>query len=367
MNWKPISLTEGLLYRGLAILMIAAHNFCHHVKELPGENEFGFKASRFRDFIHLWISDPLDGIRNTMHFMGHYGVQVFLFLSAYGLSVKYAKTSPAWWPFVKVRIGKLYPTFILAIAAWLLYQGWFLGGPEAMLSMLQKHWVGLITKLTFTSSFFQQYAFSPVGPWWFLSLIAQFYVIYPFLLSFYQKRGDKGLLKLTLVAYLITYCWPHQYFNLFYTVIPHMPEFCLGVYLAGKSELKIKASWLWASAAVYLAGNLFIFLWYPSVLASLILMLALFQWISRQLKSSSPIRKVLAYIGAISMPLFFVNGFMRYPIIGWAKEEQIWWYTLATCGLFLITSIIMASLLYWLEMRFSKWRQARKQARQLES
>ena len=80
--------------RGIAILAIMLHNFCHFNGKIVQENEY-----QFIDFNNdrLWqvLSNPTELLPvHLLSYFGHYGVPVFLFLSGFGLVRKY-ETSPS--------------------------------------------------------------------------------------------------------------------------------------------------------------------------------------------------------------------------------------------------------------------------------
>ena len=77
--------------RGIAILGIFLHNYCHWLGTIVKENEYQFMQYNVSRLAEI-LTHP--DIRLPMHlvsFFGHYGVPVFLFLSAYGLYMKYEK------------------------------------------------------------------------------------------------------------------------------------------------------------------------------------------------------------------------------------------------------------------------------------
>ena len=96
MNTAP---SEGLLtraecnaLRGLAILGIFLHNYCHWLGPIVKENEFQFFEHNV-SWLHRVLGSPdLLLPIHLISFFGHYGVPIFLFLSAYGLERKYAAT-----------------------------------------------------------------------------------------------------------------------------------------------------------------------------------------------------------------------------------------------------------------------------------
>ena len=87
--------TECTAMRGIAILGIMLHNYCHFVKGVAKESEYQFLETRNEYFWQMlndldeWL--PL----HLLSYFGHYGVPVFLFLSGFGLVMKYERQTPS--------------------------------------------------------------------------------------------------------------------------------------------------------------------------------------------------------------------------------------------------------------------------------
>ena len=84
--FKSLSLEDSTFYKGLAILIIIFHNFFHLLNPGIGENEQGFDIQRAERFWHIVTNQTEYFVQALFSFWGHYGVQIFLFLSAYGLT-----------------------------------------------------------------------------------------------------------------------------------------------------------------------------------------------------------------------------------------------------------------------------------------
>lgn len=89
MSTPTLNRTECNALRGLAIIGIFLHNYCHWLGPIVKENEYQY-IQRNVDWLHQVMTSP-DGWlpMHLLSFFGHYGVPVFLFLSAYGLVLKY--------------------------------------------------------------------------------------------------------------------------------------------------------------------------------------------------------------------------------------------------------------------------------------
>lgn len=337
MYWKTLNKIDSSLYKGVAILMIVAHNFMHLFPKLV-ENEFFFKAESFKYFLQLATTQPESIIRISFAFFGHFGVQIFIFLSAYGLTKKYLLHKPDYWMFIWQRIIKIYPSFILAILAWLLVDGWFLRGDFDILGPLRTlQWsIGaLLLKLSLLSNFIPGSAISPVGPWWFIPFIFQFYFTFPFLRSLFIRYGGWGLLSISVGSILFSMLTQGKIGNLnvYVTVLGHLPELCLGIYLANKDakNIKIPKLIIISTLVIFVLGNIYETFWYANHISFLILFLAGFSVLVEHIKEASSIKRLFLYFNSISMPLFLVNGFLRSPFIDWAKDYDQWLVTIVLC------------------------------------
>jgi hypothetical protein len=94
------------LFKGIAILLIVSHNFFHLIKPRMGENEYSFVANIFPRYLNAFLLRPEDTFRLFFSFFGHYGVQMFIFLSAYGLTISFLEKRPRWAQFMFLRIKK---------------------------------------------------------------------------------------------------------------------------------------------------------------------------------------------------------------------------------------------------------------------
>src|SRR5690606_878218 len=95
-TFDPFSKNDTNIIKGLGILMIMFHNFFHLIKPMIGENEFEFSADNFKRFIHFTSSDPFNLFRFASSYLGHYGVQLFIFISSYGLFLGYRNKNIQW-------------------------------------------------------------------------------------------------------------------------------------------------------------------------------------------------------------------------------------------------------------------------------
>ncbi len=367
-----------IFLKGLGILLIAFHNYFHWVHPSPGENEFDFSRQKTINLFHLlgwetanydkgetfWqkvlsvfetFSEPWLVINALSSFFGHYGVPLFVLLSAYGLARGYQDKKYSWLSFLVKRLSKLYPTFLLAIGLLLLL---ILFRKETVPDLA--YFRALLWKLLFIHAFIPKESLSVNGPWWFYSLIVQLYVLFPILLGIHKKFPRFGMAIVTLASIV---------FGLtngldmakglgldYYALFPiHLPQFCLGIFLACSGE---KVRWLWGRWAfcggivLMGLGNWFEWAWHVSFLGSAIVLLIGGLWAERFLRNKFQAGwSLVVFYGGISMTLFAIHGFLRGPFVNLSKtyESTFWTFVFSFCF------VLVATLFAKGVMRFETW------------
>ena len=326
MKWKHLTKEDTALYKGIGILLIAGHNFFHWVDPSTGENEFVFDEGLVKKLAALLVRQPFESINLALSYFGHYGVGIFIFLSGYGLARSRVGGSgegagtPGWFSFMNTRVRKVYPSFVLAVVLYVVFE-YFRTSALPPPDTLKE----LVLKLSLLANFIPDRALSVNGPWWFYSFIFQCYAVFPLLVYVHRKLGPAGLFAtagaglifLAVLGPLLT----GRGVNALHMVVGHLPEFCLGIYLAGRRELKFHGAWLLVAAAIFALGNRFGFAWPFSFLTGLILLLAGLQVIVPMIKKLPAPRAVVAYYGLISMYFFACHGFLRGPFVHVANKH----------------------------------------------
>ena len=225
---------ECTAMRGIAILAIVLHNYCHFISKIVQENEYQFFVSHNEQ---LWqvVTNP-DALLpvHLLSFFGHYGVPVFLFLSGYGLVRKY-ETSDNFCPpvrFVRYSYLKLlrmlFVGFSLFICVDMVTPGRF-----------QFHWDNVIAQLLMYINVLPEpeKTIWP-GIYWFFGLMMELYIVYRLLL--YRRSS-------WIVVALIVVCWLLQAFcdpegetlnRLRYNCIGGLLPFGLGIIAARVRTLR---------------------------------------------------------------------------------------------------------------------------------
>lgn len=114
---KFINKVDTDYYKGMAILMIAIHNYFHVRPGFGLENEMNFSSDKLWRFLNYFSNFDLDHwLAALFGYLGHYGVQVFIFISAYGLSIQYSKAQMSDLSFVARHLKKVYLLMLFGIA-----------------------------------------------------------------------------------------------------------------------------------------------------------------------------------------------------------------------------------------------------------
>lgn len=316
--------------RGIAILAIMLHNYCHFIGRIVQENEYQFFASN-NDKLWQVLSNP-DALLpvHLLSYFGHYGVPVFLFLSGYGLVMKYEKSltpnpSPIGeggygvFRFVRYHYLKLLRMLIVGFTLFLCVDAVTPG-------RFQFHWDNVIAQLLMYINVLP----TPdkiiwPGIYWFFGLMIELYIVYRLLL--YRQKS-------WIVIALIAVCWLLQVFcdpegetlnRLRYNFIGGMLPFGVGI-LAGRyvEHLNIHLS-RWAWGIVLLGTTILIvimgfhyqsWLWIPLLI--IVGTIALVKVLPQQLLT------LVTWFGTISAAMFVVHPIARKLFITVAWRQDIY-------------------------------------------
>jgi peptidoglycan/LPS O-acetylase OafA/YrhL len=341
----PFDLRDTSALKAIGILAIVLHNLYHNLPSAVIENEFGFDPRHFQHFLDA-VVQPQRTVQALFSFLGHFGVQIFIFLSAYGLALKYW-TAPAWSAFVWGRIKKIYPTFLLALGLLLLVRT-ILDGPAGVWAFLLQQGDELLLTTLGVQNLIPGLSLPPVGPWWFLPFIVQFYCLWPALAAFSRRFKGVGLavLAVACLALLYAFEWPLRGklgINLLTTPLGHMPEFCLGIACA-RFGFRVGPGTAIVAAVLFILGNIYAWLWLLTFSSALVLLLYAYQVTAPALRG----RRLVDGVAAISMPLFFINGFMRGPF-NFLARSGLWYVELAVGAAFVLVCAGVAYVLALVE------------------
>lgn len=348
MKWDVLNLEKISIYKAIAILLIVIHNFMHWLPG-PAEMEFDYEEGKFFFFFESVFNEPERFFQFLMSYFGHFGVQIFIFLSAYGLTKKFLIGTSPYWQFIVKRVWSIYPSFLIAIIFWAVITADYNVGRSAPVVLLFDNIESLLYKVMLVSNFMSDERLRLVGPWWFISLIFQVYFLYPLLFRLLAKFGNLFLLAISVlsISLMILTNGSIGDVNLNFTIVGHLPEICLGMYLANidNKPVTIPLVVIFIALGVYLVGNLVAPIWFLNHVSILLVMLVFFKLVTEVIERTHYVKIFMLFIGAISMHLFLVNGFLRYPFIGYVKIDNTWVTALLYCFVSVTTSVCVAFVL----------------------
>ena len=337
-NKQPVlSLAQCSALRGIAIIGIFLHNYCHWLGLAVKENEYTFTSANCRRLLEVMARPDINLPVHLLSFFGHYGVPVFLFLSAYGLVMKYearqaqGAPAPAALPFVRYHYLKLFKMMIVGFVAFTMVD-----------AVTPGRWHYTPLTIVAQLGMFNNIMPDPdhviwPGPFWFFGLMMQLYIVYRLLL---YRRGWKPL------AVLVAACWLMQAFcdpegetlnRVRYNCMGGVLPFALGLLFARHGrELKHGA---WVATAVLSALAVFFFsfsyqlwFWAPAFVC-------MFAVAAVKIMPSSLCRG-MAWVGGISAALFVMHPVTRKIFIPISRGGDVYTGLL----LYVIASVALAWL-----------------------
>lgn len=231
LNYQPDK-NDMLVLKGIAISVIILHNFCHWLPQAVTENQHAFQLEKSFQLLEYIFQGGPHLILNLISHYGHYGVPVFVFLSGYGLVLKYEKNEMQikFSTYMYKHIKKLW----LLLLPLLFPHFLFLSIKEP--GYFQEHILDLGMMIGFVGNLHpDHYVFH--GPWWFFSLITQLYVIY---YLFVYRHTLKPVVILTFICLVMQvmasflFSNPNYLEYLRYNFVGSMLPFALGIAAARK-------------------------------------------------------------------------------------------------------------------------------------
>lgn len=338
--------SECNVLRGLAIIGIFMHNYCHWLPGIVRENEYQFKAENVAGLWHYLTHPDWNLPIHLFSFFGHYGVPVFLFLSAYGLVKKYETSANAGgeavFSFLQSHFKKLFRMMIVGFVAFVLIDAITPGSHRyALLDVVAQ--LGL-----FNNVLPHPDRIIWPGPYWFFGLMMQLYLVYRLLL--YRRHWGVTVALMVVCAGIQLMLEPDgETMNRYrYNFMGGMLPFGLGLllarwenkntteFLSGDKTKAVGTMWaltLLAVALIFVSVDSFVG-WTLTPIWICLFMVALVKVLPAWLEPS------LGWMGTVSAALFVCHPIARKIIIPISRQGEVY------CGLLLY---ILASLcLAWL-------------------
>jgi peptidoglycan/LPS O-acetylase OafA/YrhL len=192
--------------------------------------------------LYHWFSFFTVGMVHQAARLGGQGVHIFIILSAFGLSLSIFKNKPVDWKtwyskrFTKILIPYYIAIAITAVSLFLrgaiAARAWQ-GGIKVILSLKG----GFLASIFLYRNFIDKYVMAVNSPWWFVTTIIEFYLIFPVLVVLYSRFGYKKFLLGTgimTVLYQLLYSVVLGTESLVFArfFLTFLFEFSLGVFLA---------------------------------------------------------------------------------------------------------------------------------------
>lgn len=337
-----LSKEQTTILKGVGILVIVLHNFIHITNHI-GENEFDFNPERIMWLLAAIKHNYLMIINGSLSYFGFLGIEIFIFISGYGLVKQFLLKRPASYrKYIIPKLVKIYGLIFVGIVffAILLF-------PIHETSV--KEFISVIKSVFLlynNFSFDTLFRYAHIIPWWFFSFIVQLYIIFPLLFHVFEKYKEKGFIGLLILSYLLIYglqpIADYYNFPIYANFIGHLPEFLIGMGFAFFKEFRLNYKIILGCFCIFILSN-FLEVVFPLLFASATILI-LFLCYPIYNKPSMLIKKPLLFIGGISMFMFVINSLLRVYFIdlvfGINQLNILLWTIVHLCLTILISYII---------------------------
>lgn len=337
MNKELLSIAQSKALRGIAILGIILHNYCHFLGFAVKENEYTFTASKPQAFFDRLFNLNSDLFVHFFSFLGHYGVPIFLFISGFGLVFKYEQSTERkvpTLPFIGFHYAKLLRLMFLgyigfAVVCYLHphgYHGYNLSRVVAQALM----YINLMPD--------PDHIIKP-GPYWFFGLMLQLYIVYRL---FLYRRSS------WLVLVLVAVCWMAQAVftpdndpggeilnRIRYNSVGGMLPFGAGILYARHGKTLSQ----WGYSAIIVVSAIAVFcgsLWFQSWLW--VPLFVVTGAVATVKLLPSFVLKACVWVGAVSSALFVVHPITREIIIPMSYHGHVY----SGIAVYLLASFLLA-------------------------
>jgi len=187
---------ECNIMRGFAILAVASNNFTHLINGVVQDNEFIYDYSQVDVFVSYLKHPTSTFLLDLLAFYSPFGVMLFIFLSGYGLTLKYEigkGNEVSHGEFVSSHYWKLFQMQLKGLALFLLVMFVF----DSNYIVYFRHLMGQLFMLENLNPI------DPVilaGPYWFFGMIMEMYIIYRYVI---YRRSTSFLLFVIALSILL--------------------------------------------------------------------------------------------------------------------------------------------------------------------
>jgi len=286
-TWKTVFKYRNLIY-GLAAIWIVFYHI--HQK--------------------YWLDIPyVSRIIN----MGNMGVDVFLLLSAIGLSYSMEKNDTK--TFYKNRLKRTFLTYLLIAGPFIVWK-YFIS--QMITPMTARNF---LLELSTLSYFWTK---EGIYPFWYIPCMLLFYALYPLLYRLYKKNKFYivGLIFISVIAEILLVLVNSPIITVTERTFSRMPIFLVGILLSDyvKKEKRISMTWIIASFVIlaitmilYPVTNLykyhviFVRYIYGIMAVALIISGTFMMELIKKFKITDIFIKIFSFFGTISLEIYIVH------------------------------------------------------------
>lgn len=344
-----ISRECGCVMRGMAIVIIALHNFCHLVPGIAQENEFAFISDRT---VALLAPNETASafVFDMLSFFGWYGVTVFMFLTGYGLVMKYEREKTPLSPprFILHNYLKLLFLMLPAIVTFIV------------LALVHDLWYGYVDygrlidyvmQLTMLPDLFWHWWRPVPGVFWYFGLAMQFYIVYAL---FILGKNPLWMWILTAISLALQFAVNPAAGNMVwlrFNATGWMIVLVFGIVCGRISKVP--------KAAVAVALALSALLLWPSMLNSVTWQFSILAWVViavavAKVSMMIPVWRTLwIWMGRLSPYIFVAHPVARYLVFPMQKHREPMLESLAVyLGLTIVIALVFRLVSGFLYRRF---------------
>ena len=305
--------SECTAMKGIAILGIMLHNYCHWLKDIVRENEFTWRQLRCDRLLEV-LQQPDELLpMHLFSFFGHYGVTVFLFLSGFGLVMKYERSplpEVGIWRFLRYNYLKLFRILVVGFVLFVML--------DAITPAMHRYKASEVVAILGMYANFLEHPAQVIwpGPYWYFSVTLQLYLLYR--LVFYRWRHWSVVVALMVGCWIWQLCYCDDMVTLErlrYNLVGGLLPFGMGLLTARSEKLKEMCGKLRLPlyAVLFMLSILFAFyfsllspqmwLWVPAlaVVGTMALVKLMPQWLMPS----------VVWLGTISAAIFVMHPLVR--------------------------------------------------------
>ncbi len=192
---------------------------------------------------HLWRAgegaDAIERCVAWLAYAGQYGVIVFNIITGFVLALPYlgpeGRAAPGYYPFLRRRFFRIVPTYHCALVLFTVLNILVFRPPEYTSTLLR-----FLQNLVFLQGFDPATIMSNMAAYWYLTLLASFYLVFPLLLRFYLcLKPTMACGAICLICWgglcllrVVDSSWESHWALLYFNLPARLPEFAIGMWLA---------------------------------------------------------------------------------------------------------------------------------------